>query len=119
MLVMPHLPPCLTACSPAGLLNILGPILLLLLALFSNSATPPASLHGSRSYPVQMYTEWNSVPFYVKDRGGFLREYPNHSIRRQKFDHMVRSPSLLWLCACAVSELAVPVLTVMHAMVML
>lgn len=72
-----------------GLLNILGPLLLLLLALFSNSGAPPASLHFSRTYPVQVYTQWNSVPFYVKDKGVFLREYPNNSIKRQNFEHMI------------------------------
>lgn len=89
MLATPRLPPCLTTCLSAGLLNILGPVLLLLLALFSNSPTPPAALHFSRSYPMQMFTEWNSVPYYVKDRGGFVKEYPSHSIKRQKFEHMV------------------------------
>lgn len=86
---MPCLPPCFTIYMSAGLLNILGPLLLLLLALFSNSGAPPASLHFSRTYPVQVYTQWNSIPFYVKDKGVFLREYPNNSIKRQKFEHMV------------------------------
>lgn len=110
---MPRLPPCLTGCLSAGLLNVLGPIFLLLVVMFSNSSTPPAALHMSRSYPVQMYTDWNSVPFYVKNRSGFLKEYPNHSIRRQKFEHMVQCLlSHAWMC-CE-QEAAFPVLRVMQ-----